>query len=404
MCGLAGILTRQADGRDALECVVRRMIGPIAHRGPDDRGVWADAEAGIALGFRRLAILDLSPHGHQPMWSPTSRFVAVFNGEVYNFDDLRQELEGCGFTFRGRSDTEVVLAAFERWGIPAAVERFVGMFAIAVWDVERRELSLVRDRLGKKPLYVYSEPGLVTFGSELKALVAGPSFDRTIDRDALASYLRYLYVPAPRSIFARAAKLPAGHILTISDPACPLPASRPYWSLAEAARDGLADPIRSEEDAIDCLEAAISDAVRARMVSDVPVGALLSGGIDSSTVVAMMQQSSRRAVCTYTIGFDSAEFDEAAQAARVAAYLGTDHTEMRVTGTDARTLIPRLPTIFDEPVADPSQLPTWFVSELARRDVTVALCGDGGDELFGGYNRYVYGTRMLPKLERLPYT
>jgi asparagine synthase (glutamine-hydrolysing) len=378
------------------------MIGPIAHRGPDDRGVWADAGAGIALGFRRLAILDLSPQGHQPMWSPSRRFVAVFNGEVYNFEDLRHELEGHGFAFRGRSDTEVVLAAFEQWGVSAAVTRFVGMFAIAAWDAERRELSLVRDRLGKKPLYVYNEPGLVSFGSELKALVAGPSFDRAIDRDALASYFRYLYVPAPRSIFARAVKIPAGHILTIADPACPLPAPRPYWSLADAAREGLADPILPEEDAIDALDAAVSDAVRARMVSDVPVGALLSGGIDSSTVVAMMQQSSRGAVSTYTIGFDSTAFDEAAQAARVAAHLGTDHTELRIDGAAARTLIPRLPTIFDEPFADPSQLPTWFVSELARRHVTVALCGDGGDELFGGYNRYVYGTRMLPRLERVP--
>jgi len=402
MCGFAGILTSDAQRRESLAGSVCRMIGPIAHRGPDDRGVWADPDAGIAFGFRRLAILDLSPQGHQPMWSPSRRFVAVFNGEVYNCDDLRHELEDRGFAFLGRSDTEVVLAAFELWGVPAAVERFVGMFAIAVWDVERRELSLVRDRLGKKPLYVYSEAGLVSFGSELKALVAGPSFDRTIDRAALASYFRYLYVPAPRSIFARAAKVPAGHILTISDPARPLPATRPYWSLADAARDGLADPISSEAEAIDRLDAAVSDAVRARMVADVPVGALLSGGIDSSTVVAMMQASSRRAVSTYTIGFDSAEFDEAAQAARVAEYLGTDHTELRIDGAHAQTLIPRLPTIFDEPFADPSQLPTWFVSELARREVTVALCGDGGDELFGGYNRYVYGTRMLPAVERVP--
>jgi asparagine synthase (glutamine-hydrolysing) len=402
MCGFAGILTRRAQGDDALGGSVRRMIAPIAHRGPDDCGVWTDAAAGIGLGFRRLAILDLSAEGHQPMWSPAARFVAVFNGEVYNFASLRKELEGHGFRFRGGSDTEVVLAAFEQWGVPAAVGRFVGMFAIAVWDADRRELSLVRDRLGKKPLYVYSEPGLVTFGSELKALVEGPSFDRTIDREGLASYFRYLYVPAPKTIFARAIKIPAGHILTLSGAGSPLPAPRPYWSLAEAAREGLAHPIASEADAIDRLDAAVSDAVRARMVSDVPVGALLSGGIDSSTVVAMMQQSSRRAVSTYTIGFDHAAFDEAEPAARIAAYLGTDHTELRISGADARSLIPRLPTIFDEPFADPSQLPTWFVSELARRHVTVALCGDGGDELFGGYNRYVYGERMLPRVARLP--
>ena len=402
MCGFAGILTRAAYGQDDLACSVRRMIGPIAHRGPDDSGVWADADAGVAFGFRRLAILDRSPQGHQPMWSPSTRFVAMFNGEVYNFLELRSELEDHGFRFRGRSDTEVVLAAFEQWGIRAAVGRFVGMFAIAVWDVERRELSLVRDRLGKKPLYVYHEPGLVTFGSELKALIAGPSFDRAIDREALASYLRYLYVPAPRSIFARAAKIPAGHILTVSDAACPLPPPVSYWSLAEAARHGVADPIDGEREAIDRLDTVVADAVRARMVSDVPIGALLSGGIDSSIVVALMQESSRRAVRTYTIGFDDTVFDEAPHAARVAEHLGTDHTELRIGGSDARTLIPRLPNIFDEPFADPSQLPTFFVSQLARQQVTVALCGDGGDELFGGYNRYVYGTRMLPRLDRVP--
>jgi asparagine synthase (glutamine-hydrolysing) len=271
-----------------------------------------------------------------------------------------------------------------------------------VWDVNRRELSLVRDRLGKKPLYVYREPGFVTFGSELKALVAGPSFDRSIDRQALVSYLRYLYVPAPRSIFAQAVKVPAGHLLTIGDAAAPLPAPRPYWSLAEVARAGLADPIGRERDAVDELDALLGDAVRSRMVSDVPVGALLSGGVDSSTVVAFMQESSSRAIKTYTIGVDAAAFDEAAHAARVARHIGTDHQELAITGSDARALIPRLPTIFDEPFADPSQLPTFFVSQLARRHVTVALCGDGGDELFGGYNRYVYGTRMLPRVHRLP--
>ncbi|HEV3141894.1 MAG TPA: asparagine synthase (glutamine-hydrolyzing) [Vicinamibacterales bacterium] len=402
MCGFAGVLTTAGFGHDDLADTARRMIAPIAHRGPDDSGIWADADAGIAFGFRRLAIIDLSPSGHQPMWSPSRRFVAMFNGEVYNFADLRRDLERRGFRFRGRSDTEVVLAAFEQWGIADAIPRFVGMFAIAVWDADRRELSLVRDRLGKKPLYVYRQPGVVTFGSELKALVAGPVFDRSIDRAALASYLRYLYVPAPRTIFARAIKIPAGHILTIADADGPLPAARPYWSLAGAAREGLADPIRSEPEAIERLDALMVEAVRSRMVSDVPLGALLSGGIDSSTIVALMQESSRAAVKTYTIGFDSEAFDEASHAARVAEYLGTDHTELKISGSDAERVIPRLAGIFDEPFADPSQLPTVFVSELARRHVTVALCGDGGDELFGGYNRYVYGTRMLPRVNRLP--
>jgi asparagine synthase (glutamine-hydrolysing) len=403
MCGFAGLLTTAGYGQDDLVRRTTSMIDPLVHRGPDDSGVWADQEAGIALGFRRLAIIDLSPHGHQPMWSPSRRFVVVFNGELYNFQPLRRELEQQGYRFRGHSDTEVILAAFEHWGIDGAVPRFVGMFAIAVWDRQRRELSLLRDRLGKKPLYVYAEPGLVSFGSELKALLAGPSFDRSIDSAALASYLRYLYVPAPRSIFARAIKLPAAHILTISDPTRPLPASRAYWSLRQVALDGLARPLDvSEPDAIDELDGLLVEAVRCRLYSDVPLGALLSGGIDSSAVVAMMQHASSRPVRTYTIGFAEEAFNEARHAADVAGHLGTDHTELMLTGEDAHALVPRLPEIFDEPHADPSQLPTLLVSQLARRHVTVALCGDGGDELFGGYNRYVYGTQMLPRVDRVP--
>ena len=402
MCGFAGILGATAPA-DALTDRTARMIAPIRHRGPDDEGIWVDGPAGVALGFRRLSIIDLSPLGHQPMTSPSGRFVAVFNGEIYNFRELRHELEQHGYLFRGHSDTEVILAAFERWGIADAVRRFVGMFAIAVWDADRRALSLVRDRLGKKPLYVYQEPGLVTFGSELKTLFAGPSFDRTIDRAALASYLRYLYIPAPKTIFERAIKVPAAHILTIWDARSPLPASEPYWSLQDVARGGLARPrAGSDQEAVDELDALLVDAVRRRMYSDVPLGALLSGGIDSSTVVALMQEASNRPVKTYTIGFDDEEFDEAAHAAGVARHLGTDHTQLPLSGDEARSLIPRLPEIFDEPFGDPSQLPTLLVSQLARREVTVALSGDGGDELFGGYNRYVYGTRVLPRVNRLP--
>jgi len=402
MCGIAGILTSEPYDGAELSGWARRMSEPIQHRGPDDGGVWADERSGIALGFRRLAILDLSPNGHQPMASPSGRFVTVFNGEIYNFADLRRELEPHGHRFRGGSDTEVMLAAFEQWGIEAALTRLVGMFAVAVWDTHRRELTLFRDRLGKKPLYVYAEPGLVTFGSELKVLAAGPSFDRAVDREALASYLRNLYVPAPRSIFARASKLPAAHLLTISDPRSPLPPARPYWSLRAAARAGLASPIASEEEAIDRLDDLLVDAVRCRLRADVPLGALLSGGVDSSTVVALMQEASPRPVKTYTIGFADQEFDEARHAERVARHLGTEHTELELTGADALALIPRLPEVFDEPLADPSQVPTCLVAELARRHVTVALSGDGGDELFGGYNRYVYGTRMLPRLQRMP--
>ena len=405
MCGFAGILSTAGFSRDELLEHASGMIAPITHRGPDDEGIWADERAGIALGFRRLAIIDLSPEGHQPMWSASRRFVLVFNGEVYNFSELRHELAQHGHGFRGHSDTEVILAAFEQWGVREAVRRFVGMFAIAVWDTHRRELSLVRDRLGKKPLYVYREPGLITFGSELKALLAGPSFDRAIDPDALSSYLRYLYVPAPQSIFRHVIKVPAAHILTVRDPRHTLPMPEAYWSLRDVARAGLSNPFAGgDNEAVDELDSLLSDAVRGRLHADVPLGALLSGGIDSSAVVSVMQEASSRAVKTYTIGFAEEEYNEAGHAARVARHLGTDHTELMLSGEDAQSLIPRLPEIFDEPLADPSQLPTLLVSQLARRQVTVALCGDGGDELFGGYNRYIYGTRVLPRVNRVPRT
>jgi len=403
VCGFAGILAARSSAARDLTHDVARMIRPLTHRGPDDEGVWVDEAAGIALGFRRLAIIDLSPSGHQPMTSASGRFHLVFNGEIYNFCELRQQLEGLGHRFRGHSDTEVILAAFEQWGIREAITRAVGMFAMAVWDTTVRELSLVRDRLGKKPLFVYHQSGLVTFGSELKALVSGPSFDRTINTQALQSYLRYLYVPAPQCIFQQVVKIPAGHILTIRDARHPLPPSTSYWSLSDVARAGLESQFDgTDEDAVDELDRLLGDAVCRRLQSDVPLGALLSGGIDSSAVVALMQEKSSRPTRTYTIGFDDDAFDEASHAARVAESLGTDHTDLHLTGDDARSLVPRLPYIFDEPLADPSELPTLLVSQLARRDVTVALSGDGGDELFGGYNRYVYGTRVLPRVDRIP--
>ena len=403
MCGFAGLLSTAGFTRDELTDHANRMIDPIQHRGPDDSGIWADEHAGVALGFRRLSILDLSPHGHQPMRSSSGRFLVTFNGEIYNYRDLRRELETFGYRFQGESDTEVMLAAFEQWGIQQAVQRFAGMFAFAVWDAQQRALTLVRDRLGKKPLYVYREPGLFTFASELKALLAGPSFDRSIDHNAVASYLRYLCVPSPKTIFAHAIKLEPAHLLTVADPDAPLPASTSYWSLEQVARDGLAHPFTGRDgDAVDALDALLAEAVGCRLRSDVPLGALLSGGIDSSTVVALMQEASSRPVKTYTIGFAEASFDEAHHAAQIAAHVGTDHSELRLSGEDAHTLIPRLVDIFDEPFADPSQLPTLLVSQFARREVTVALCGDGGDELFGGYNRYVYGSQILTRVNRIP--
>lgn len=403
MCGLAGILTTSGLSEDALRCATHRMIAPIAHRGPDDDGVWVDAHSGVALGFRRLAIIDLSEQGHQPMRSESGRYTIVFNGEVYNHKTLRAVLESCGCRFRGHSDTEVMLAAFEQWGILSATQRFVGMFAFAVWDASTHALSLIRDRQGIKPLYVYAEPGLVTFGSELKALAAGPSFDRAIDRTALSAYLRYLYVPSPRTIYQRAIKLEPGCLLTVRDAEADLPAPEPYWSAEEAARRGLAEPFDgSDDEATDALDRILSGAVRLQMQADVPLGAMLSGGIDSSTVVALMQAATSNPVKTFSIAFEEAEYNEAPHAARVAAHLGTQHTELMLTGADALATVPLLAQMYDEPHADPSQIPTYLVCALARQHVTVALSGDGGDEVFGGYNRYSYGEEMLERVGQVP--
>ena len=403
MCGLTGFLSASPRTPGELVSAVERMSDTLVHRGPDDRGHWTNAESGIALGFRRLAIIDLSEHGHQPMRSASGRYTLVFNGEVYNFRALRAELESFGARFRGHSDTEVILASFERWGIEAATQRFVGMFAMAVWDAQERALSLIRDRMGIKPLFVYAKNGIVAFGSELKALVAGPAFDRTLDTEALEGFLRSLYVPAPRTIYRHVRKLEAGCILTISDASAPLPRARPYWSLQEACERGQRDPFQGDDrEAIEELDRRLREAVRLRMEADVPLGALLSGGVDSSTVVALLQEMSTQPVRTYSVAFDAHEHNEAEHAARVAAHLGTDHTEVMLTGQDALAMVPRMPEIFDEPHADTAQIPALLICGVARRDVTVALSGDGGDEVFGGYNRYAYGERMLQRAQQVP--
>jgi asparagine synthase (glutamine-hydrolysing) len=404
MCGLAGILA-PGQHADRLAGALDTMTRTLTHRGPDDQGTWLDAETGFGLGFRRLAIIDLSAEGHQPMTSAGGRYVLAFNGEVYNYRELRPELEGLGHRFRGHSDTEVILAAIEQWGVMGALERFVGMFAIALWDRAERQLHLVRDRLGIKPLYIYHGPGIVAFASELKALASLPEFDRTVDPDALAAYLRYLYVPAPLTIYRNTMKLLPGHVLTISDPAITAVAV-PFWTAAEAARAGEAEPFTGDDrDGVDEVERLLLDATRLRMRADVPLGAFLSGGVDSSTVVALMQRLAPTPVRTFTIGFDAREHDETAAASAVARHLGTDHTEIRLTGEDARALIPRMPTVFDEPFADPSQLPTLLICEAARRGgLVVAVSGDGGDELFAGYNRYSYGERVFGRALRVPRT
>jgi asparagine synthase (glutamine-hydrolysing) len=385
MCGIVGLWCRTSV---ASEAVVERMRDSLAYRGPDDAGLWCEGPVGF--GHRRLSIVDLSPLGHQPMEGADRRYVICFNGEVFNFAALRQELEALGHRFAGHSDTEVMLAAFSAWGVREAVGRFIGMFAFAVWDRQAQALHLVRDRLGIKPLYVgRTQAGDLLFASELKALAAHPAFSRRTSVDAAAQFLRHGYVPAPLSIYQDAVKLEPGHLLTLSSPDGQWNAATPYWSLEEVARRGAEAPFAGgAEEALAELEHLVRDAVRLRMIADVPLGAFLSGGIDSSLVVAMMQSLSTRPVRTFTIGFTEARFDEAAFARGIARHLGTDHTELLVTPADALAVIPRLPEMFDEPFADATQIPTYLVSELARRHVTVSLSGDGGDELFGGYARY----------------
>ena len=403
MCGIAGFWQDSTLGDDELRVLAQRMADCLRHRGPDDDGTWADPAAGLALGFRRLAILDLTPEGRQPMLSASGRFVMIFNGEVYNFARLRAELEPLGHRFRSHSDTEVMLAAFEQWGVAAALPRFIGMFAIAAWDRRDRILYLIRDRLGIKPLYYGWSGGALLFGSELKALRAHPRFQGEIDRDSIALFLRHNYIPTPRSIYTAFHKLPAGTFLALHAPGESDAEPQVYWSAREAAEAGVRNPFRGtmEEASLE-LEALLADAVGLRMISDVPLGAFLSGGTDSSTVVAMMQAQSSLPVRTFTIGFREAEYDEAAHARDVARHLGTDHTELYVTPAEAREVIPSLAGMFDEPFADSSQIPTHLVSRLARRAVTVSLSGDGGDELFGGYNRYFWGRALWRRHKAVP--
>lgn len=412
MCGIAAVwdVRRELSGETA-GMVIRRMTRNLIHRGPDDEGYFCDESAGLSLGFRRLSIIDLSPQGHQPMVSSSGRYVMVFNGEVYNFAELRRELEALGFGFRGRSDTEVMLAAIEAWGVEQAIKRFVGMFSIALWDQHDRELILVRDRLGIKPLYYGWAGRFFVIGSELQAIRASPEFDNTINRDALASFLRYNYVPGPFSIYQWIYKLQPGTLLRVTAQLAKRRASanelhdqsEVYWSAREMAESGVAEAYNgSPAEAVDQLEVLLRDAVRLRMVSDVPLGAFLSGGVDSSTVVALMQAESARPVKTFSIGFDEDEYNEAHHAAKVARHLGADHTELYVTSKDALDTIPQLPDIYGEPFADSSQIPTFLVSKLARTQVTVSLSGDGGDELFAGYNRYFLGRRLWRWIDSIP--
>jgi asparagine synthase (glutamine-hydrolysing) len=406
VCGIAGLFDpRRATGAEDLGRTVDAMAAVLTHRGPDGEGSWCAPDHGIAFGHRRLAVVELGPEGAQPMRSSDGRWVLNYNGELYNHPVLRRRLAAAGVTFRGGSDTEVLLAAVSEWGLGPALEASEGMFALALWDRHRRQLHLARDRFGEKPVYYGWIGDRLAFASELKSLCLLPEFRADIDRDAVALYLRHNCVPAPYTIYRGVAKLAPGQLLTVDGdirPGAPLP-TRAYWSARQAVEDARRRPLAgTAEQMADHLESALSGSVAARMVADVPVGAFLSGGVDSSVIVALMQQHSTKPVRTFTVGFADPAFDESAEAASVAAHLGTDHTPLDVTDRDAMEVIPTLPDIWDEPFGDISAIPMHLVSRLARSQVTVALSGDGGDELFAGYNRHAWLEQLWRRSSVLP--
>jgi asparagine synthase (glutamine-hydrolysing) len=410
MCGIVGFVeTKAARSADELAALAEGMALALQHRGPDDAGRWVDAASGVAFGHRRLSVIDLSPTGHQPMVSESGRTVVVLNGEVYNHRELRKDLLAEGARFRGTSDTEVLLEAIEAWGLHVALHRAVGMWALAAWDAKDRTLRLARDRMGEKPLYHGWQGSTFVFASELKALRAHPGFVGGVDRNVAALFLRLAYVPAPSCIHPGLRQLPPGTLLELplerlkrGEAALELRPT-PYWSVRKAATAGLARPFRgSQVEAVDELDRVLRQAVAGQLVADVPVGAFLSGGIDSSTVVALMAQQSTAPVRTFTIGFRERDHDESPFARAVAQHLGTQHEELVLGPEETLAVIPRLPELYDEPFADPSQVPTILVSQLTRRHVTVALSGDGGDELFAGYNRHVWARRLTRALRFFP--
>jgi asparagine synthase (glutamine-hydrolysing) len=411
MCGIAGYLGRGTGyGNEEAAHVLTQMAAAISSRGPDDYGVWQDDHSPVGLAHRRLSIVDLSPAGHQPMVSASGRYVCVYNGETYNHRELRQQLEerSSALNWRGHSDTETMLAGFDVWGIEETLRRAVGMFAFAIWDRESGELTLARDRLGEKPIYyAWFGEGLqssLVFGSELKALKQHPQFRGTINRDAICLLMRHNYIPAPYSIYEDVFKLPPGSLLTVKigtiiEKPCP----RQYWSLPEVASVGRANLHQgSQEQIIDDLENLLKKVIGQQMMADVPLGAFLSGGVDSSAVVALMQAQTSQPIKTFTIGFNESAYNEAVHAKAVASHLGTDHTELYVTPEEAMAVIPELPLIYDEPFSDSSQIPTLLVSKLARQKVTVSLSGDGGDELFCGYTRYLAANNAWKRLSMAP--
>jgi asparagine synthase (glutamine-hydrolysing) len=403
MCGIAGFVSSATPGGslDQIERIARAMDVSLAHRGPDGHDIWVDPRACAALVHRRLAVVDLSPAGHQPMISANDRFVITYNGEVYSHLPIRAELEAKGIRFRGHSDTEVILESIAQSGVSATVKRLIGMFALAVWDKQDRTLTLVRDRLGIKPLYWAKFRDLFLFGSELKALLEHPGWSPSVNSGAVAAFMRHSYVPAPHTIYEGVYKLEPGTILTLAFGK--EPTLEKFWDARSVAIEGLRNPLRDDDQTlIDRMEALLTDAVGRRMMADVPLGAFLSGGVDSSLVVALMKVANAGPVKTFSIGFENAAFNEAPYASAIARHLGTDHTELTVTGREALDVVPRLAEMYDEPFADSSQIPTHLVSAMTRKYVTVALSGDGGDELFAGYNRYQVASRVGQVLSAVP--
>lgn len=403
MCGIAGFFdTKAGMNRAEMQAAGTAMHRAIAHRGPDDHGLWQDPDAALLLAHRRLSIIDLSPEGHQPKESHSGRYVVTYNGEVYNFPALQAELEALGVSFRGRSDTEIMLAAFDVWGVNRALQKITGMYAFALWDRQERVIHFVRDRMGKKPLYVGWAGSALVFGSELKALRAHPQFEARLDRRATSLYMRYGYIHAPHSIYEGVWQVPAGCRLTLRLPGVAAGEDlagliEPYWHHPRQVEEARARSVPMDDRAaVDGLEHVLRAAVKSRMMADVPLGAFLSGGIDSSSVVAMMQQIAPAPVKTFSIGFEDAGYDEAVHARQVARHLGTEHHELIMTQKEALGVIPKLPEMYDEPFADSSQIPTYLVAKMAREHVTVALSGDGGDEMLGGYLRYT----LVPDLWR----
>jgi asparagine synthase (glutamine-hydrolysing) len=402
MCGISGVWYR--DGRSDVKAALTKMNSTIIHRGPDAGGIWyAEATPGLGIGHRRLSILDLSPEGAQPKTSQSGRFVITFNGEIYNFLEIRNDLQAKGLDFKGRSDTEVLLAGFETWGIQETLTRSVGMFAMGIWDLETGTLTLARDRIGEKPLYYASTNSGFGFASELRALRVCPGFHLTISHNSIGWYLKYGYIPAPLSIFTEAKKLLPGTYLEIKEAGKSIGEPIPYWSAIDAYEIGARNPFRgSFDEAVNHLDGLLDGVVRNQMLSDVPLGAFLSGGVDSSIVTAIMQKHSSEPIKTFSIGFEDQAYNEAHHAAQVAKHLGTNHTELYVTGEDALGVVPKLASMFDEPFSDSSQIPTYLVSKLARSKVTVALSGDGGDEAFAGYTRYLVSSQISKYQRYMP--